>query len=181
MQTDPTTHNIVACCWGFVANSVASVCMGLKVSPVSNYTQQVPTLLWFHANGRNKSQHFWAQQCWVLLANNVGSVCMVLKTCSLVEFLEMYFVLLAPTCVCVCVIKLTGYTISYSITAYCQLLLADFYNSLIYQPSYSVVMVSMIQGPSSISADNKRGGHRYLFVSFCKQFSGVFLVSPTQQ
>ena len=33
--------------------------------------QQVPTLLWFHASGRNKSQH-----CWVLLANNVGSICM---------------------------------------------------------------------------------------------------------
>ena len=48
-----------------MANNVASVCMGLKVWPVSNYTQQVPTLLWFHANGRNKSQHCWAQQCWV--------------------------------------------------------------------------------------------------------------------
>ena len=31
----------------------ASVCTGLKVLLVSNYTQQVPTLLWFHANGRN--------------------------------------------------------------------------------------------------------------------------------
>ena len=30
----------------------------------------MPTLLRFHANGRNKSQHCWAQQCWVLLANN---------------------------------------------------------------------------------------------------------------
>ena len=40
------------------------------------------TLLWFHANGRNKSQHCWAQQCWVLLANNVGSVCMGLKARS---------------------------------------------------------------------------------------------------
>ena len=27
--------------------------VGPKVGPVSNYTQQVPTLLWFHANGRN--------------------------------------------------------------------------------------------------------------------------------
>ena len=34
------------------------------------------TLLWFHANGRNKSQYCWAQQCWVLLVNHVGSVCM---------------------------------------------------------------------------------------------------------
>ena len=53
MQTDATSHNVVACCWGFLANNVASVCMGLKVWSVSNYTQQVPTLLWFHANGRN--------------------------------------------------------------------------------------------------------------------------------
>ena len=36
----------------FLANNVASVCMGLKVWPVSNYTQQVPTLLWFHVIGR---------------------------------------------------------------------------------------------------------------------------------
>ena len=27
----------------------------------------MPTLLWFHANGRNKSQHCWPQQCWVRL------------------------------------------------------------------------------------------------------------------
>ena len=51
MQTDAT-------CWAqqccvLLANNVASVCMGLKVWPVSNYTQQVPTLLWFHSNGRN--------------------------------------------------------------------------------------------------------------------------------
>ena len=60
--------------------------VGPKVWPVSNCTQQVPTsankcqqvptLLWFHANGRNTSQHCWAQQCWLLLANNVASVCM---------------------------------------------------------------------------------------------------------
>ena len=31
---------------------------GPEVGPFSNCTQQVPTLLWFHANGRNKSQHF---------------------------------------------------------------------------------------------------------------------------
>ena len=31
MQTDTTSHNIVACCWVFVANNVASVCMDLKV------------------------------------------------------------------------------------------------------------------------------------------------------
>ena len=31
MQTDATSHNIVACSWGFLANIVASVRMGLKV------------------------------------------------------------------------------------------------------------------------------------------------------
>ena len=44
-----------------------------------NKCQQLPTLLWLHANGRNKSQHCWAQQCWVSLANSVGSVSMGLK------------------------------------------------------------------------------------------------------
>ena len=109
MQTDATSHNIVACCWGCVANNVASVCMGLKVQPVSNYTQQVPTSanivvvpckrtqhvgpnnvgccwptmlrlfcmgLKTHSNGRNKSQHCWAQHCWELLAL-VGTCCVV--------------------------------------------------------------------------------------------------------
>ena len=89
MQTDATSHNIVACCWGFLANNVASVCMGLKVWAVSNYIQQVPTsanivvvvgtsfvvpksrTLKAHTNERNKSQ-----QCCVLLPNNVASVCM---------------------------------------------------------------------------------------------------------
>ena len=130
MQTDATSHNIVACCWGFLANgyvrlhgpksltgfklyatsankcqqvptsanivvipckrtqqvttllpvvegfwpTVASVCiMGLTVWTVSNYLKQVPTLLWFHANGCNKSQHcclllgVFSQQCCVRL------------------------------------------------------------------------------------------------------------------
>ena len=43
MQTDATSHNIVAGCWGFLTNNVVFVCMGLKVLSVSNYTQQVPT------------------------------------------------------------------------------------------------------------------------------------------
>ena len=47
-----------------------------RFQTIRNKCQQVLTLLWFHANGRNKSQYCWAQQCWVLLANNVGSVCM---------------------------------------------------------------------------------------------------------
>ena len=50
MQTDATCWTQQCCV--FLANNVAFVCMGLKVWPVSNYTQQVPTLLWFHANGR---------------------------------------------------------------------------------------------------------------------------------
>ena len=83
MQTDATSANNSQHCWVLLANNVASVCMDLKVWPVSNYTQQVPTLLWFHANGRNKSQHCWAHKCWVLLANNVGSVCMGLKVAIL--------------------------------------------------------------------------------------------------
>ena len=76
MQTDATSANNPQHCWVLLANNIASVCMDLKVWLVSNYTQQVPTLFCFHANGRNKSQHCRAQQCWVLLANNVGSVCM---------------------------------------------------------------------------------------------------------
>ena len=43
MQTDAASQDIVVCCWGFLANNVASVCMGLNVWPVSNYTQQVQT------------------------------------------------------------------------------------------------------------------------------------------
>ena len=84
MQTDATSDNIVACCWGVLANNVASVCMGLKVWPVSKYTQQVPTLLWFHANGQNMLGptilRVVGQQWCVLLANNVASVCMGLTT-----------------------------------------------------------------------------------------------------
>ena len=37
MQTNATSHNAVACCRGVLANNVESVCMGLKVWPVSNY------------------------------------------------------------------------------------------------------------------------------------------------
>ena len=49
MQTDATSANNSQHCWVLLANSVASICMGLKVWLVSNYTQQVPTLLWLHA------------------------------------------------------------------------------------------------------------------------------------
>ena len=54
-----------------LANNVVSVCMGLKVWPVSNYTQQVLTLLWFHANGRSMLDptmlRVVCQQCCVCL------------------------------------------------------------------------------------------------------------------
>ena len=31
MQVDATSHYIVACCWGVLANNVASVCLGQKL------------------------------------------------------------------------------------------------------------------------------------------------------
>ena len=57
---------------------------GLKLytQNATSACQQVPTLLWFHENGRKKSQNCWAQKCLVLLANNVGSVSMGLKGCQ---------------------------------------------------------------------------------------------------
>ena len=58
-------------------DNVASVCMGLKVWPVSNYTQQVPALLWFHANAwRNMPGptilRVVGQQCCVRLHGPLG-------------------------------------------------------------------------------------------------------------
>ena len=44
----------------------------IPATPVSSFTQQVPTLLWLHANGHN----MLGPTCSVLLANNVASVCM---------------------------------------------------------------------------------------------------------
>ena len=77
---DATSHNIVASCLGFLANSVASDCMGLNVCPVSNYTQQVPTLLWFH--GCKRTQHVGPNSvacCWPTMlrpySDWVASVC----------------------------------------------------------------------------------------------------------
>ena len=57
-----------------------------RFQTVSNKCQQVPTLLWFHVNGCNKSQHCWTQQCWVLLANNVASICMGLYSEAPIPF-----------------------------------------------------------------------------------------------
>ena len=61
MQTDATSNNIVVCCWGFLANNVASVCMGL-VQTSANIVV-VPC---------KRTQHFGP--------NNVASVCMGLYT-----------------------------------------------------------------------------------------------------
>ena len=82
MQTDATSHYIVACCWGFLANNVASVCTGLKVWPKSNYTQQVPTSANIVVVPCKTDATCWAQECCVLLSNNVASVCMGLKAWS---------------------------------------------------------------------------------------------------
>ena len=43
MQTDATSANNFQHFWVLLANNVASVCMGQKGWPVSNYTQQLPT------------------------------------------------------------------------------------------------------------------------------------------
>ena len=88
MQTDATSHNIVACCWGVLVNNAASVCMGLKsLTGFKLYSTTV-----------NKCQHCcgsmqtsatcWTQQCWVLLANNVASVCTALTEDSLTTLLS---------------------------------------------------------------------------------------------
>ena len=65
MQTDSTSANNSQHCWVLMANNVASVCMGLKkfdrFQTIRNKCQQKPTLLWFHANGCNKSQQCWAR------------------------------------------------------------------------------------------------------------------------
>ena len=80
MQTDATSHNIVACCWGFLANNVASVCMGPKVWSVSNYTQQVPTSANIVVVPRKRTQHVGP--------NNVASVCMGPKVWSVSNYTQ---------------------------------------------------------------------------------------------
>ena len=47
MQTYATSHNIAACCWGFLDNNVATVCMGLK--SVTGFK--------LYATSANKCQH----------------------------------------------------------------------------------------------------------------------------
>ena len=46
LKTHANGRNKSQHCCVLLANNVASVFMGLKVRPVSNYTQQVPKLLW---------------------------------------------------------------------------------------------------------------------------------------
>ena len=69
----PTTPNIVGCCWRTMLRSFAWAQKFDRFQTIRNKCQQVPTLLWFHANGRNKSQHCWAQQCLAV----VGQQCWV--------------------------------------------------------------------------------------------------------
>ena len=81
IQTDATSHNIVACCWGFSVSNAASVC---------RHGSKSLTGFKLYTTSANKCQHCcssmqtdsscWAKQCCVLLANNVASVCMGLKT-----------------------------------------------------------------------------------------------------
>ena len=56
MQTDAISHNIVACCWGFWPTVLCPFTWAKKFDrfqTIRNKSQQVPTLLRFHANGRN--------------------------------------------------------------------------------------------------------------------------------
>ena len=63
-------------CCVLLANNVESVCMDLKVWPVSNYTQQVPTSANIVVVPCKRAPTCWAQQCCLLLAINVASVSM---------------------------------------------------------------------------------------------------------
>ena len=78
-KTDATSHNVVACCWGFFGQQCCVRLHGPKRL----------TGFKLYATSANKCQHCggsmqtdatcWAQQCCVLLANNVASVCIGLK------------------------------------------------------------------------------------------------------
>ena len=74
-QTDATSANNCQHCWVLLANNVASVCMDLKVWPVSNYKGSC-----------KRTQHCWAQQCCDLLRpfawnhSNVGTCCVQFET-----------------------------------------------------------------------------------------------------
>ena len=78
MQTGVTSANNSQHCWVLLGNNVASVCMGLKVWQVSNYTQQVPTSANIVVVPCKWAQHVTTlssptmlgvvgQQCWVRL------------------------------------------------------------------------------------------------------------------
>ena len=93
--TDATSANnsqhCLRCCWPTMLHLFAWAWKFDRFQTICNKCQQVLTLLWFHANGHNKSQHCWAQQCWVLLANNVGSVCTDLKITVFVVLISEQF------------------------------------------------------------------------------------------
>ena len=56
--------------WELLANNVPSVCTGLKVWPVSNFAQQLPTTRSNMQQGVHTDATCNIQQCWELLANN---------------------------------------------------------------------------------------------------------------
>ena len=68
--------------WELLANNVPSVCTGLKVWPVSNFAQQLPTTRNNMQQGVQTDATCNIQQCWELLANNVASVCTGLRAFS---------------------------------------------------------------------------------------------------
>ena len=72
MQTDATDSQQ---CRDLLANMVAPVCPGLKVSPVSNFAQQHGTTSNNMQQGVQMDATCNIQQCWELLANNVVSLC----------------------------------------------------------------------------------------------------------
>ena len=83
MQTDATSANNSQHCWVLLANNVAPVCMGLKVWPVLNYMQQVPTSANIVVLLCKRTQQVTTllgptmlgvvgQQCWVRLHGALG-------------------------------------------------------------------------------------------------------------
>lgn len=72
MQTDATDSQQ---CRDLLANMVAPVCPGLKVSPVSNFAQQHGTTSNNMRQGVQMDARCNIQQWWELPINNVASVC----------------------------------------------------------------------------------------------------------
>ena len=71
-------HNIVALRFaGHRTNHNTGTCWAKSLTGFRLYATSANNIVVVpHANGRNKSQHCWAQRCWVLLVYHVGSICM---------------------------------------------------------------------------------------------------------